>query len=387
MKIKLLYLLSIIIFLAIFSLYWLAFGIFIIGGFFLFIQSNFGIAKAFRKKFWLYVISSLLVLVVVAISMRVFMFDVFDIPSNSMENTLLVGDKIIVSKLNYGPRLPKSPFEISWVNLFVYMNKEARAAIDSTWWDYKRLNGFTKVKRNDVVIFNHPDDYKHFYVKRCVGLPGEVIEIKNGIVFTNNVKNSSVAKIKNTYKVWCKNKLLLTKALHNIKLNENVIRRNNNSQSTLFLTHQEYESLKKNKIIDSIKILDYPIKINTDKFFKNDSILISTNFWGPMEIPQKGKDTKITKENYCFFHKILKKHEGIDLQQNGNYFYVDGVKANSYKFKQNYYFMLGDNRHNSVDSRYWGVVPEENIIGKAVMVMYSSNDNRINWTRLLKPVR
>ena len=162
MKKRVLYLLSIMVFLVIRSLYWLAIGVFVIGVTFLLLKSSLSLAKAFRKWVWLYSFSSFIMVILIAIAIRVFVLDIYNIPSNSMEGSLLVGDKIMVSKLHYVPRLPKSPFEIPWLNLLLYINKEAQASIDATWWDYKRYNGFTSIKRNDVVVFNNTTDANPF---------------------------------------------------------------------------------------------------------------------------------------------------------------------------------------------------------------------------------
>jgi signal peptidase I len=308
--------------------------------------------------------------------------EIYSIPSNSMKKSLINGDKILMSKLHYGPKMPDSPFKIPWVNLLVYMNDNARAAIDSTWWPYIRLKGLTQVKKNDVVIFNHPEDSKYSYVKRCIGLPGENIKIKKGEIFVNNSKYNDIVEIRYSYKVWHKNTTHSTTTLKAKKLIDNTI--NNNKQDTLLLTHLQYKLLKKSDLIDSIKLLDYPIKISNNFSKNKDSIIMSTNFWGPFQVPQKGKSIKLTTKNYILYEKILNKFEGKCLQKKDNKFYIDGINSDNYRYKQNYYFMMGDNRHNSVDSRYWGFVPEQNIIGKAIFVLFSSKKDQVNWSRFMK---
>ena len=172
MKPKWFCLFVIFIFLCILGVFWLALCFLTFASIFLLVTSNFGWAITFRKKRWLYLPSILSIVILIAICLRIFVFDVFKISSNSMEASLLVGDRIMVSKLHYGPRFPKSPFEIPWINLFFCLNKDARARIDFTWWGYKRYNGFSRIKNDDIIVFNRPEDTVDYYVKRCIGRLG-----------------------------------------------------------------------------------------------------------------------------------------------------------------------------------------------------------------------
>ncbi|MDO5970761.1 signal peptidase I [Flavivirga aquimarina] len=380
MKNKLLLLLSMCIFLIILSLYWLAIGILIIGGTFLILKSNLHFAQAFRKRFWLYSLSSLISVVFLAIGIRVFMLDIYNIPSSSMEGALLIGDKIVVSKLHYGPKLPKSPFEIPWVNILFYIDKEARASIDSTWWDYKRYNGFTKIKRNDVIVFNSTLDNKTFFIKRCIGLPSDSIQIKNAIVYNEEQELVTPATVKHIYNIWFNDKELLTALIQPYKLPE--ISKPNHVK--LGLNKQQYTRLKTAKCIDSIRILNYPIKTFANNFSEKDSLRWSVNNWDTVWIPKKGETIPLTIENYMIYQAIFEKFEKVNIQNKKGVFWSYGKQITDYTFKQNYYFMMGDNRHNSIDSRYWGFVPEQNIVGKTVMVLSSVNGGQFNWNRFFK---
>lgn len=382
-KNKILYLLSVFLFLGILSMYWLATLVFLIGGLYVLVKSNLSVAQSFRKKFWLYSFSMLTGVVLIAIATRVLMFDIYNIPSSSMEGSLLVGDKMVVSKLQYGPRLPESPFEIPWVNILFYINKEARANMDSVWWDYKRFNGYTKIKRKDVVVFNNTTDAKSFYIKRCVGLPGDHISIKNGVVYINKEALVMPETLTHQYKVWYFNKKDLNEDLKSLELD--AISVSDTTNTTIALSQEHYVQLKESASIDSIILVNYPIKSFVNDYAEdNDLSQWSANNWGPVYIPKKGETILLTPENYKMYHTVLEKFENTPIKNNDNTFWLEGKKITTYTFQHNYYFMMGDNRHNSIDSRYWGFVPEQNIVGKAVITLYSKNEDGFKWNRLLK---
>lgn len=383
-KQKLTCLLAVTVFLIVLSLYWLAIGILIIGGLYLLLQSDMALAKSYRKNGWLYGSITLISAVLLAVSLRVFVLDIYDIPSSSMEGSLLEGDKIMVSKLHYGPRLPESPFEISWVNLFFYMNKEARASIDTKWWQYQRYNGFSEIKRNDVVVFNHPIEDKLFYIKRCIGLPGNRIRIKNSVVYSNELTLQNPSTVKYTYEIDIADPEKFKKVRDSLGLK--------NGEATallhtsLELTQQQYNSLKEGDCVNSIYLRDFPIDTFIETLPSSKSLQWTANNWGAVWVPQKGKTLLLTPENLRVYHTILEKFEKVSIVNKKNEFWLNGTKITQYRFRQNYYFMMGDNRHNSVDSRYWGFVPEQNIVGKAVVVLYSRNSDKFCWNRLLKLV-
>lgn len=384
MKHKFITLSSIFIFIALLSLYWLALGLLVVGGLYLLFQSNINLAIGYRKRGWLYGTTTLVSVVLLAIGMRVFMLDIYTIPSSSMEGSLLTGDKIFVSKLQYGPRLPESPFEIPWLNLFFYMNKEARARIDDKWWEYERYNGFSEIKRNDVVVFNHPTEAKQFYIKRCIGLPGNRIRIKNGIVYSDMKPVQDPPTAKYLYQIRFNDKKRFEKLIDSLALESGATEEP--LHASIALSKQEYNSLKGASCITSISLDEFPINAFIDGRAGSKAFSWTTNNWGAVWIPQKGKNILLTPENLRVYHTILEKFEKVAIHNVGNEFWLKGTKITRYRFKQNYYFMMGDNRHNSIDSRYWGFIPEQNIVGKAVVVLYSINNDKFCWKRLLKRV-
>jgi len=156
-------------------------------------------------KTTLYYLALFITIILLAVCLRVFVFEIYTIPSGSMENTLFPGDKILVSKLNYGPKLPRSPFEIPWLNVMFYLNKKARTKADTTWWKYRRLPGFSEINRGDIFVFQFPNNKNEVFVKRCVTLPGDTFRIINSDVFINNKLQKQPVESKKIYYVWYNN--------------------------------------------------------------------------------------------------------------------------------------------------------------------------------------
>lgn len=384
MKLKLICLLSLALFLIVLTLYWLATGIMLAGALYWALLSETRLAKAYRKNAWLYAGLSFFSAMALAVSLRVFVLDLYEIPSISMEGSMCRGDKIIVSKLHYGPRLPESPFEIPWLNLFFYSNKQARAKIGVKWWPYQRYNGFSEVKRNDVVVFNHPVTDKILYIKRCVGLPGNTICIKKSIVYCNKKALLNPSTIKYTYQAIVTNPEKFRKLVDSLGLASAV--KPLPLRVKLELTVQQYHLLKKLNCVNSLLLTDFPVMPFIENRPGSTPRYWTANNWGALWIPQKGKMLELTPENFRIYRLVLEKFEKASIVCKGNTFWLNGTKITRYRFRQNYYFMMGDNRHNSVDSRYWGLVPEQNIIGRAVIVLYSSNTNKF-WNRVLTLVK
>lgn len=317
------------------GLYWLALGIlfvFLIG---LLFRSELSVFVWIREHSFVSSLISIVGIFILAISMRVFFIEVFAIPSGSMEETLLPGDKVLVSKLNFGPAMPKSPYEIPWINLIWLLTADKTTSMDSLYWDYNRLSGFSRVKSGDVVVFKHPLWGKHdnFFIKRCVAISGDTLQIIDGEVFANQ---------------------------------------------------------------QSIAIPDLIIQPDNTSFVKNDStqwvdpknslLAWTIDNYGPVVIPRKGMAIKLTPVNYLVYRRTIERLEKVWIKEQNGIYYLNKKAITTYTFRNNYYFMMGDNRHNSNDSRYWGFVPEENVVGKAVVVLFSNNYNGIQWRRLLKSI-
>lgn len=302
-----------------------------------------------------------------------------------MEDTLLPGDKVLVSKLNYGPRLPNSPFQIPWVNLLCYYNAEARSKIDSVWWDYKRLDGYTNIKRQDILVFNFPDNKKIFFIKRCIGLPNDNISIINGTVFVNGERECIALTSKITYRMWYTQKKYFRHLLDSINMNSYCKWSPFDEKYVdIILTSKQQKLLNVSSCIDSLKIQTTDDHLRCYSGSKQHSWTID-NF-GSLRVPQKGMTIQFNSRNFEFYKKVLKKFENFKPQRKDGHFFINGEEVKEYTFKQDYYFMMGDNRHNSADSRVWGFLPEDHIVGKAICVLFSNSEEGINWSRTFKAI-
>jgi signal peptidase I len=314
---------------------------------------------------------------VLAISFRIFLIEIYSIPSSSMEDALKPGDKVLVSKLNYGPRMPGSPFEVPWVNLIFYLNKQARASIDSTWYGYKRLSGFSGIKRNDVVVFNFPYDKNVYYIKRCIGLPGDTITIKNGEVFYNCEKETPPVGAKLNYRIWVGNQARFNKLSDSLGIRFSHDYSTGDTLSRLMnITRGQLHTIEKLGVADSIERVVNKTDSIPWAYPYNGLFLWTFQDFGPVVIPQKGMQIHLTPENFFLYQKIFGNYEGEYMEFRDGQAYQGGKPVNAYIFHQDYYFMIGDNRYNSYDSRGFGFVPEEGVVGKAILVLFSKDIKR-----------
>jgi len=411
---------------------------------------------------------------------NIYFFQNYQIPSSSLEKSLLVGDFLFVSKMSYGPRVPNTPLSMPLAQhtLPVF---NCKSYIEFPQWGYKRAPGFGKVERNDIVVFNFPAgdtvaikyqqvtdfytlcydaakrtspsvdmdsltreqqktaydfyyaegrklvlsnqaefgdivvrpvDRRENYVKRCIGLPGDNLKIVNGQVYINNVPSKNPENMQMNYYVQTTGSYIPDDLFRElgISLDDQALLTNDmdnelsslgftstNSQGKLNpvyhlpLTKSAYQALLGNKkLIAKIKMEPedksgqlYPLNLYT-KWDRNN--------YGPIWIPKKGATIKLTTENLPIYERPIRAYEGNSLEVKGGKIYINGKQTNSYTFKMDYYWMMGDNRHNSADSRYWGFVPEDHVVGKPILVWLSLDKDRgwfsgkIRWNRLFKLV-
>ena len=406
-------------------------------------------------------VSSLLFAIVVATLVHTYVMQPFTIPTSSLEKSLLVGDFLFVSKFHYGARTPMTPVAAPMVHdTLPLLNVKSY-----TKWPqlpYFRFPGFQNIERNDIVVFNWPVDtvYKFFdrsnrpgvlkpidkksnYVKRCVGIPGDNLSIKDGAIYINNeilvlperarpqfhyrviFKEPAYGAILEENKIneylpyysipraiWDKPevKAYLTSGTSTTHLAEvtrdstNVVVHGNITQDDYTKLGMNYSQLAgeinmtealKNKIATDPRVLSVTKVINE----KDKSVFPQTGEWsidnfGPIHIPEAGKQVALTTENLPLYKRIIEVYENNDLKVNGNQILINGQVATNYTFQQNYYWMMGDNRHRSEDSRYWGFVPADHIVGKPVLIWMSLDQNvpwgkafdKIRWERLFTTV-
>lgn len=300
------------------------------------------------SKFSYYPLLLILVLTT-AILIKTFVVDFSIVPTPSMEDAINPGDRILFSKIHYGPLLPRSFNEIPWVHI-LFQSTEG----DSSKADRVRMKGFSKIKHNDIIVFDHLG-YKTPFVKRCVGLPGDTIQIVKGVVYVNNKRLEEPETIKRAYTIpseGYEDFLLLCDSL-NISIRQPDIYRFP-STFEVSLNAQEYSSLKNTTLRTTLapSIVEYD---STQRLFPNDSEHPwSKDNWGPIIIPFDGMELPTWEHNRSVYEGLAKKEQGYKYPR-------------AHVFSENYFFALGDNRPRSIDSRYWGLIRESDIIGKVIL--------------------
>ncbi|HET8829769.1 MAG TPA: signal peptidase I [Pelobium sp.] len=336
--------------------------------------------------------------VIAATIIRGLFIEAYTIPTGSMERSLLVGDFLFVSKMSYGARTPITPVA------FPFAHHTMPITGTKAYWDgiqlpYYRLPGFGDIERNDVVVFNYPMDAdaplsrpvdkRENYIKRAVGIAGDTIKIVNSVVYVNG-KPGDLPKMSQTqYYVKTDGTDFNPMALKEIKAD---VERVNNDEYIFTMPEQEVEKIK---AFSNVKILTAVIAEEgafEQQIFPNDpNFNWNQDNFGPVIIPKEGWTVKLDSLTLPIYQRAITIYEGNKLEVNGNDIMINGEKTDSYTFKMNYYWMMGDNRHNSLDSRYWGFVPEDHIVGKALFIWMSWDDNgsflnKIRWNRLLRGI-
>ena len=331
----------------------------------------------------------------------------FVIPTPSMENSLLVGDFLFVSKFHYGPLTPRTPLQIPLMHQKIW-GTEIPSYLPWIQLPAYRLPGISEIRREDVVVFNvppkylndgmdYPIDLKTYYVKRCVGIAGDRVEIKNRQVMANGQALGIPRNIKFAYLVTADNQI------H--QRNFNRLGLDRDDYSFLGFTkegHAVYKMLLTADQIPEVKSARFIITV-ADDYRTHDGpeqrVFPSTrkdswnaDNYGPIVVPQKGMKMIVNDSTLGFYGEIIQLYEGHkNAVVKNNKLIIDGEPVNDYTFKQNYYFMMGDNRHDSWDSRYWGFVPEDHIVGKALFVWLSIDHeadlmHKIRWSRIFSSV-
>lgn len=392
---------------------------------------------------------------------NIYFFQNYQIPSSSLEKSLLVGDFLFVSKMSYGPRVPNTPlaFPLAQHTLPIINTK---SYFDNPHWDYKRVPGFGKVKRNDIVVFNfpagdtvpvnypnpdfytmcyylsqenkvsraeagqyirnHPEtfgkvvyrpvDRRENYVKRCIGLPGETLRIINNKVYINGKPIQDQPGVQYNYYVQTKGSYIsedqfrkwgVSKDDRTMLTNDNYLisllpfKKNANGKInpiyTFPATKSLIETIRHSSAIDTVIIQpdavgDYELGGAT--YPLNERFTWTRDNFGPLWIPAKGATINLTTDNLILYERVIRNYEGQQLVIKNGVAFINGKKADKYTFKMDYYWMMGDNRHNSADCRAWGFVPEDHIVGKPICVWLSLDkdrslfDGKIRWNRFFK---
>ena len=355
----------------------------------------------------------------------------YQIPSSSLEKSLLTGDFLWVNKVTYGPRVPQTPLHFPLAqNMLPILN--CKSYIEHPQLDYHRLKGLRNVERMDIVVFNFPAgdtvalastnpdyytqcamygrevvrnnkekfgeiiyrpvDRRDNYVKRCLGLPGETLQIKDGIVYVNGKAVPQPKNVQYCYYVQSDGTPFSNDFFEELSIS-------NEDQARGYISTSEYVlplTAEMKKTIEAKPWVQNVQRIQPDPGETLITYPVGTDYgwthanYGPIWIPKKGAKVDLTLQNLPLYERCIKNYEGNNLEVKGNQIYINGKPATSYTFKMDYYWMQGDNRDNSLDSRYWGFVPEDHIVGTPSIILISFNkdhklfDGGIRWNRIFK---
>lgn len=399
---------------------------------------------------------------------NLYLFQNYQIPTSSLEKTLLVGDFLFVSKASYGPRVPNTPFSFPLVqHTFPVIN--TKSYLENPQWEYKRLKGFDTIERNDIVVFNFPTgdtvpvkvqnpdyyvssyyegynnlklqnpdaepsadacmargreiirsrkdlygelvyrpvDRRENYVKRCVAIPGDFFEIRDNQIFINDKPEEVHPGVQYNYYVQTTGRYFSADMMDKLGISVddrqlldpnadqqliNYLALDSSSPVYHFpLTAAMLEKLKNSILVKSIRI--EPFAMGGDVFPYGGGHGWNRDNYGPIYIPRKGSTLKLNSWNLPIYERIIRVYEKNELKAKDGRIFINGEETEYYTFKMDYYWMMGDNRHNSADSRYWGFVPEDHVVGRPVAVWLSLNkdkgwfEGKIRFNRFFKDAR
>jgi signal peptidase I len=351
--------------------------------------------------------------VVAATLIRWLIMEAYTIPTPSMENSLLVGDFLFVSKFHYGTRTPKTVLQLPLTHQKIWFTN-IPSYLDWIQLPQYRLPGFTSVKRNDVVVFNvpgieennfmepdrskwkdYPVDLKTNYIKRCVALPGDVFSVENQEVVVNGDTLPHPELMQFEYMVTAGSQIN-QRVFERLDIDEYGIDGHNDKGVVhrLFITPAQADELSKLPFITSVTRQVKPRGLADFNIYPMGTAW-NGDFYGPITIPKEGWTIPADSANLVLYGKMIQRYDhnpegSVKIEKYK--LYINGEERKEYTFKQDYYVMMGDNRHNSLDSRYWGFVPADHIVGKGFFIWLSIDKNagffnKIRWRRFFKPIR
>jgi len=394
--------------------------------------------KKHKKQGWREWVDAAIFAIVAATLIRTFIFEAYVIPSASMEKTLLISDFLFVSKLSYGPRIPNTPLSVPFVHNYlpVFKTKSYSRAIKLPYvrWfasspkrgdvvvfnfpagdtvihaeGFESANPYYDIKRraalgsqDDKMILNdpqnypiviHPADKSDNYIKRCVGVAGDMLEIKNDMVYANGIAQTLPPDAELNYLVTTSGKAIdqdIMKEEYGIDFDKGEYGPTGKpNEFRMFLTTRSKDKMLQNGFAKSA-IVDSAFQYGGGEVFPYDNDSVHQKWtrenFGPIWIPKKGVPLKLTPQNYSIYERAIRVYEKNDFNMKDGKFFLNGKEITDYTFKMDYYWMMGDNRQGSQDSRYWGFVPEDRIVGKAWLIWFSWEGGP-RWNRLFRIVK
>jgi signal peptidase I len=288
-----------------------------------------------------------------------------------MHSVLNEGDYVLVNKLAYGPRIPITPLSLPFGNSKIFL--------DWIRIPYLRIPGYSDVKRNDVIVFNfpmedeYPADKRKEYIKRCVAIPGDSVSIRYGKVFIGGKESATPGTVLFPYAV----RMEKPGADLGAQFETFDAASAGGTDLNLLLSEKDADSLRNLKQVAGVQKLLLDSSYYAPAFFPNASqVKWNADFFGPFFLPRKGDSIPLNRINFFIYKRMIETYEGNKIQLVADSVFVNGKKSGWYIFKMNYYFVLGDNRRNSIDSRFWGPVPEDHLIGRASLLLYSPSSGR-----------
>ena len=405
-------------------------------------------------------IDALIFAVIAATVIRLFSIEAFTIPTSSMEKSLLVGDYLFVSKLSYGPRMPNTPISLPFAHNTMPFTTSTKSYAEWLQWPYRRLAGLGKVERNDVVVFNFPEgdtvclnqqgpsyyqllrqfgreaidqnvaydkygqpirgyfgqrqsrpvDRRENYIKRCVAIAGDSIQVIDGQVYVNGKPQEKIGDRQYKYLIQTDGTSFNPTKLEELGISDEDCKASRGIDASyldyvdglkdvdinkLFvfpLVEENVEKLRAMPFVKSVTRIVRPKGYRESFIFPHDpKYNWNEDNFGPLYIPKKGDVIKLTLDNLPLYRRCIEVYEGNSLFVSGDQIIINNEPADSYTFRMDYYFMMGDSRHNSADSRFWGFVPEDHVVGKALFVWFSTDKDKsfpssIRWSRIFKGI-
>jgi signal peptidase I len=353
--------------------------------------------KKTKTREW---VDAILFALVASTIIRGLLFSAYAIPSGSMEGTLLTGDYLFVSKINYGPRMPFTPVSVP------FLESTITSANIKTYWDgiklpYYRLPGLTTIKKGDIVVFNKPEEADPSYnrpvdvrtnlIKRCQAAPGDVLTIVNAQVYINGKPAVNAEKAQTSYTVVTNGNDINPQLIQDF--NMEVLQQTDARTYVMIIPQTHLAELKSYTNIESITPVIEPANhFDASIFPHNPKFKWNLDNFGPLVMPKRGMTIALNDSTLTLYRRAIELYENNKVTTNGSKIQVNGKDADSYTFKMNYYWMMGDNRHNSLDSRFWGYVPEDHVVGKAMITWFSVDStqnlfNKVRWNRVMRIIK